>query len=143
MSANERKVPGGHYSGRNPVPNIQRFIETLDSEKKQRDKKLEDEMNANKLNGEVRDHAQGQPVGIKGTRKTVTDPTTGNQVQIEDVDANFMKAVKDPVVSMNFYNHQGQISHANIGPAICAKCKSRQRYREFSTTRYNWLIQSY
>jgi hypothetical protein len=102
MSTNEKKVPGGHYSGRNPVPNIQRFIESLDSQKKQRDAKLEDEMKANKGNGEVRDHTQVRSVGVKGTRKTVTDPTTGNQVQIEDVDANFMKTVKDPVVSMNF-----------------------------------------
>lgn len=102
MSVTEKKVPGGHYSGRNPVPNIQRFIENLDSEKKERDKKLEDDMKTPKVNGEVKDHTQGRPAGVKGTRKTVTDPTTGHQVQIEDVDADFMKAVRDPVVSMKF-----------------------------------------
>lgn len=143
MSANEKKIPGGHYSGRNPVPNIQRFIESLDSEKKQRDAKLEEDMKANKGDEEVKDHTPGGTVGVKGTRKTVTDPTTGKQVQIEDVDANFMKAVKDPVVSMKFENLQLQISCANNCLAFRAKCKSRQRYREFSNAQYHWLIRSH
>ncbi len=97
-SANEKKLPGGHYSGRNPVPNIQRFIESLDADKKRRDAHLEADTKANQGNGEIKDHAPGQPKGVKGTLKTVTDPTTGKQVQIEDVDANFMKSVEQPVV---------------------------------------------
>lgn len=36
--------------------------------------------------------------GKEGTRKTVHDPTTGKEVQIEDVDASFMKAALDPQV---------------------------------------------
>jgi hypothetical protein len=101
MSANpaqEKHGPGGHYSSRNPVPNIQRFIQSLDADKKQRDAALDAKMRTNQNNSEVREHQEGQPTGIKGTRKTVTDPTTGNEVTIEDVDANFMKAVQDPVV---------------------------------------------
>ncbi len=100
MSANQKTAPGGHYSGRNPVPNIQRFIESLDADKKNRDAQLEAEPKANRPNGEVKDHTDSQPKGIKGTRKWVTDPTTGNQVQIEDVNADFMKAIKQPVVCM-------------------------------------------
>jgi hypothetical protein len=97
-TTDQKKAPGGHYSGRNPVPNIQRFIESLDAEKKNRDAQLEAEMKANRSNGEVKDHVEGQPKGVKGTRKTVTDPTTGNQVQIENVNADFMKAAEHPVV---------------------------------------------
>lgn len=37
--------------------------------------------------------------GKEGTLKTVHDPTTGKEVQIEDVDANFMNAVENPQVS--------------------------------------------
>jgi hypothetical protein len=99
MSANEKRAPGGHYSGKNPIPNIQRFIESLDADKKHRDAQLESQLKANQFNGEVKEHTEGQPTGVKGTRKVVTDPTTGNQVQIEDVDASFMKAVEQPVVS--------------------------------------------
>jgi hypothetical protein len=98
MSTTNKKVPGEHYSGRNPVPNIQRFIESLDADKKNRDAQVEAEMKANRSNGEVKDHVESQPKGVKGTRKTVTDPTTGNQVQIENVNAEFMKAVEQPVV---------------------------------------------
>jgi hypothetical protein len=96
-----KKAPGGHYSGRNPVPNIQRFIESLDADKKNRDAQLEADMKANWPNGEVKDHVEGQPKGIKGTRKWVTDPTTGNQVRIEDVNADFMNAAEQPVVCRN------------------------------------------
>jgi hypothetical protein len=100
-TTNQKRAPGGHYSGRNPVPNIQRFIESLDADKKNRDIQLEAEMKANCSNGEVKDHVGGQSQGVKGTRKTVTDPTTGNQVQIENVNAEFMKAVEQPVVLKN------------------------------------------
>jgi hypothetical protein len=99
MSSNEKKVPGGHYSGKNPVPNVQRFVESLDAEKKHRDARIEAELRDNQLDGEVTDHRQGQLTGVKGTRKTVTDPTTGKEVQIEDVNTDFMKAVNDPTVS--------------------------------------------
>lgn len=112
MSAPEaKKAPGAHYSGRNPVPNIQRFIESLDTDKKNRDAKLTADESAgqklNQTNGEAKDHRDGQPHGVKGTRKTVTDPVTGNQVQIEDVNADFMKAVENPMVgrTLNLSTH--------------------------------------
>jgi hypothetical protein len=80
-----KKSSGRTLFSRNPVPNIQRFIESLDADKKNRDIQLEAEMKTNRSNGEVKDHVEGQSQGVKGTRKTVTDPTTGNQVQIENV----------------------------------------------------------
>ena len=99
MSNNQKRLPGGHYSGNNPIPNIQRFIDSMDAEKKNRDAKINEEMKANKARNDVKDHADLQPTGVKGTRKTVTDPTTGKNVQIGDVNADFLKAVRDPQVN--------------------------------------------
>jgi hypothetical protein len=80
------------WSGANPIPNIQKFVENLDKDKKERDRQIDE---------------QNQPSVAaphkKETRKvsnwkTVTDPTTGKQVEIEDVGKEFMKAVKNPQV---------------------------------------------
>ena len=107
MSASEpQKSPAGHYSGHNPVPNIKKFVESLDKEKKQRDKNIEEETAAKRARGgptagsDVRDHVEDKPKGVAGSRKKVTDPVTGREVEIEDVNANFMKAVEDPQVCM-------------------------------------------
>lgn len=107
MSNDHKKGPGGHYSGSNPIPNIQRFIENLDSDKKERDARIEAQHKSlaaqGKAGDDVKPHQQdGQPTGVEGTRKTVTDPTTGKEVQIENVNADFMKAVNDPQVRPGF-----------------------------------------
>jgi hypothetical protein len=104
-----KKGPGGHYSGTNPIPNIQRFIQNLDADKAERDRKINEEVQGKntKNDSEVQDHKEGQPVGISGTRKTVTDPTTGRQVEIEDVNADFMESVDNPQVAyLSCYNLQ-------------------------------------
>lgn len=44
MSNDHKKGPGGHYSGANPIPNIQRFVESLDADKKARDTKINEDM---------------------------------------------------------------------------------------------------
>jgi hypothetical protein len=99
MSNNHKTGPGGHYSGNNPIPNIQRFVESLDADKKNRDAKINEQLKAKQSAGsDVKDHKEGQPVGVVGTRKTVTDPTTGKEVQVEDANADFMKSVDNPQV---------------------------------------------
>ena len=40
MSSDNVKLPGGHYSAANPIPNIQRFVKSLDKDKKERDAKI-------------------------------------------------------------------------------------------------------
>ncbi len=104
MSNEHKKGPGAHYSGANPVPNIQRFIESLDADKKQRDAKnaeISGEQ-ANQTVGptELDSHKNVRPQGNVGTKKTVTDPTTGRQVQIEDVNSQFVKSADNPKVSL-------------------------------------------
>jgi hypothetical protein len=111
MANNQKKGPGGHYSGSNPIPNIQRFIESMDADKKDRDAKINHELSEkqklqNTGSDEIRDHDNGQPTGVEGTRKKVTDPTTGKEVEIEDVNADFMKAVENPQLS---------VPNANLG----------------------------
>jgi hypothetical protein len=100
MASQQRTTPGAHYSGNNPIPNIQKFIASLDKDKKERDAKIDQQVKAKQgtAGTDVKEHTQGQPAGVEGTRKTVTDPTTGKEVQIEDVNADFMQAVKNPMV---------------------------------------------
>lgn len=99
MAHNQKKGPGGHYSGANPIPNIQRFVESLDAEKRERDARIEEQMKARHAQAGVKDH-QPSPTGKSGTRKKVTDPTTGRDVEIEDVNDNFMKMVDNPIVCL-------------------------------------------
>lgn len=98
MSSGDAKFgPGGHYSGRNPVPNIQKFIENMDRDKKTRDAQFMAQQTSQ--SGEVQAHKDKRTGAPQGSRKTVTDPTTGRQVQIEDVDENFMDAALNPKAS--------------------------------------------
>ena len=83
-----------HYSGMNPVPNIQKFVESLDRDKAERDRQIEEAQR----DDESRPH-QETNAGKAGTQRSVTDPTTGNTVIIEDVDKRTMDSVKNPMVS--------------------------------------------
>ncbi|KAI9844546.1 MAG: hypothetical protein M1837_005505 [Sclerophora amabilis] len=93
-----KKGPGGHYSGANPIPNIQKFIEELDKDKKDRDKKIDEDKKTGGAGKGAQPHTANPDVAKPGSRKTVTDPVTGKDVEIEDVDRDFMKAVHDPKV---------------------------------------------
>lgn len=102
MADQQRRAPGGHYSGANPVPTIQKFVESLDRDKKDRDKGIEEErkMKLQPSQGDATPH-KAADAAKSGTRKTVTDPTTGNEVVIEDVNKDFMKASEDPKVGID------------------------------------------
>ncbi|ATZ57391.1 hypothetical protein BCIN_14g05350 [Botrytis cinerea B05.10] len=121
MSNDHKKGPGAHYSGSNPIPNIQRFVESLDSDKKERDAKINAQLQS-RVQGDATDHTEGQPHGIEGTRKIVTDPTTGKNVEIEDVNADFMKAVDNPQLS---------VPNANINKSTPVKTEATQSGEEY------------
>lgn len=133
-SKDHKKVPGGHYSATNPVPNIQKFIESIDAGKKDRDARIDAQLRADqmkesgfrtsntRIGDDVKDHQEGQPTGIKGTRQTVTDPTTGRNVVIEDVEADFQKAVDEPLLS---------VPNANLGKKTTAQTTSRQSLEDY------------
>ena len=98
MSNNRKQAPGGHYSSTNPVPNIQQFVENLDKEKRERDVRIE-ATKQKAPESEIQDHSSRPDTGISGTKKRVTDPVTGREVEIEDVNEDFMRRVEDPKVS--------------------------------------------
>jgi hypothetical protein len=98
MSNNNKKGPGGHYSGANPIPNIQKFVQSLDADKRERDARIDEQMKAKRTQDGVADHQASPTTGKSGTRKKVTDPTTGRDVEIEDVNKDFLKAVDSPIV---------------------------------------------
>lgn len=93
-------APAGHWGVNNPIPNIQRFVESLDKDKRERDRRIDEEerqkRQAEREGGAV-PHAQQDSSKHKGTRK-VTDPTTGKEVEIEDVGRDLVKESKDPDV---------------------------------------------
>lgn len=101
MASQEQHGPGGHYSGSNPIPTIAQFISNLDKDKKERDKNIDHSKPSGttatsagrttthsasqvKSDGDSHTH-EVQHAAIEGSRKVVTDPTTGQEVVIEDV----------------------------------------------------------
>lgn len=126
MASTDHKVAPGHYSGHNPIPNVKKFVEGLDKEKKERDKRIDEAAKSGKAGTDVRDHVEDKPKGKAGTRKTVTDPVTGREVEIEDVNADFMKAVDDPQASQ--ITQLLGVCQFNKTIAVRSQCKSRQAY---------------
>ncbi|RFU28003.1 hypothetical protein B7463_g8327, partial [Scytalidium lignicola] len=121
MSAVNKKAPGGHYSGTNPVPNVQQFIQNLDKEKKERDARHNriDAMNKTKKQEEVKDHQA--LAHAKRSRKSVTDPTTGREVEIEDVDPAAVRALED----------QLNVPNANLNKPTPVKTEATQSGEEY------------
>jgi hypothetical protein len=89
--------PGQPYSGRNKVPNIKQFMEGLDRDKAARDAKIE--ANPQQL-GQSSEAVQHQAASRKvgKNRRTVRDPVTGKDVEIDDMDESIMKSVENPSV---------------------------------------------
>lgn len=112
-----QKKPGGYWSTTNPIPTIQKFVENLDKDKKERDRQIDEELRRQEeQRRERRHHKDTDAVAHrpgpepKGRRK-VTDPTTGKEVEIDDVGKDFMKSVEDPQLS---------VPNANLGfPTVC------------------------
>jgi hypothetical protein len=98
--AQQHHAPGGHYSGSNKIPTINQFIERLDRDKSTRDKQIEEQRKqqaANK-NGDAVPHRESENLHVKENQQKVTDPTTGKEVVIEDVNQEMVDAAKNPMV---------------------------------------------
>ncbi|KAK4695108.1 hypothetical protein P7C71_g2584, partial [Lecanoromycetidae sp. Uapishka_2] len=126
MAQQQQHAPGGYYSGKNKIPDIKTFVQNLDKDKKNRDAKLEELRKLERQAGgpgtsDAQPH-QETKAGKPGTMKTVHDPTTGNEVQIEDVDKDFMKAVEDPKLS---------VPNANLGKSTTVKTDASQSNPEY------------
>ena len=88
--------PGGHWSGRNKIPTVGQFMERLDKDKKDRDREIDQQNKQRQQVGSDVEPHQNEAKKDTSGHKTVTDPVTGRQVQIENVGKEFMENVEDP-----------------------------------------------
>lgn len=124
MADQQQHAPGGHYSGANPVPTVKKFIENLDKDKSARDRKLDEQEKERKkaaATGDATPHTP-QKAGLEGTQKVVTDPTTGREVTIEDVNPAMMNQVENPQLS---------VPNANLGKSTPIKTDPSQSLAEY------------
>ncbi|KAL4882080.1 hypothetical protein BJY04DRAFT_53207 [Aspergillus karnatakaensis] len=114
---------GEHWSGNNPVPTIGRFIERLQADQKEREE--HEKVMASKR--QERENAEGatphrpRKVG-QGRTREVTDPITGRDIEVEDLDENAMEPVKDPKLV---------VPNANLGKDTSVKAESDQPLSEY------------
>lgn len=99
VDPNETVVPSSkNYSGRNRIPNIKQFVEGLDRDKKERDAKIDAQQQKYGQTSEAVQHPSA-PRKVGKNRRTVRDPVTGRDVEIDDADESIMKAGENPTVS--------------------------------------------
>jgi len=97
--ADEMHKPGNYYSGRHRIPNVKEFVESLDKDKRDRDRQIEEEQAARDAalaNGDSMPHKN--ETRTNDNQKTVHDPVTGHNVVIENVNKDYMEAARNPVV---------------------------------------------
>ncbi|KAK2850671.1 hypothetical protein FQN49_005438, partial [Arthroderma sp. PD_2] len=124
-----QKKPGGYWSESNPVPTIQQFISELDAGKAERDRRIDEEAKK-KVTTPQRPPSSAavphrKPTTPKSKGRVVTDPTTGTEVEIDDVGQDFMNAVKEPQLS---------VPNANLGLPTSIQTKSTQPLDEYKHT---------
>ncbi|KAL4871679.1 hypothetical protein BDV12DRAFT_163551 [Aspergillus spectabilis] len=114
---------GDHWSGNNPVPTIGRFIERLQADQKEREEheKLTSARRQKEENAEGAAPHRPRKVG-KGRTREVTDPTTGREIEVEDLDEDAMEPVKDPKLV---------VPNANLGKDTSVKVESNQPIAEY------------
>lgn len=93
----QQQRSGKPWSGANPIPTIQQFVENLDKDKRERDRQIDETTGpgGQVLQDKVIDH-QNEVKQRNG--KLVTDPVTGNQVEIADVSKKYLERVDNPTV---------------------------------------------
>lgn len=96
----QQHAPGGHYSGHNRIPTVNQFIQKLDKDKADRDKQIDQDSKAKatarQAGGDVQPHQE--QLRPAANQKTVTDPTTGKEVIIEDVNQDMVNSAFNSVV---------------------------------------------
>lgn len=120
--------PGGHWSGKNKIPTVGEYMNRLDVGKKERDAKLDEERKARaqqqQLGGsDVAEHKNEKKESTQG-QQTVTDPTTGKQIVVEDVNKTMIERAKNPTLS---------VPNANLGkdtPVKTEASMSNPEYKE-------------
>jgi hypothetical protein len=93
----------GHYSGANPIPTIQEFVQKLDVGKKDRDAKIDNKTAGRPSTGNEAAPEQGigrtkTELSAEKGQKIVTDPVTGNEVVIENSKKEGLDEADNPKV---------------------------------------------
>lgn len=109
--------PKAYYSGKNKIPDVKTFIQNLDKDKSERDARIAEARKQQASGGGEAQPHQETHAGKAGTLRTVRDPTTEKEVQIEDVDQDFINAVENPQLS---------VPNANLGKSTPVKTDSSQ-----------------
>lgn len=97
----QQQKSGKPWSGANPIPSIQQFVENLDKDKAKRDKEIDQQMKNKQQDLDTVTPHQNE-VRVEGGRQ-VTDPVTGNTVTIADVGKEFMANVDNPMVRRSLH----------------------------------------
>lgn len=117
----QQAAPSGFYSGRNKIPTVNELLSKLDKDKKERDRQIDERRkNPPQANEDVKDHVN--EVKAKAGQTTVTDPVTGNQVVIEDVNKEMLGQVENPTLS---------VPNANLGKDTTHKTEATQKNPEY------------
>lgn len=118
-------APGGHYSGKNKIPTVNEFVKRLDKDKAERDAQIDAQRKnaqvANAGNNEIQPH-QNEVKTKSENQKTVTDPTTGKQIVIEDVNKEMIERAKNPTLS---------VPNANLGRDTTVQTDPHQSNPEY------------
>lgn len=118
-------APGGHYSGKNKIPTVNEFISRLDKDKRERDAQI-DSQKKNVQNpagtGEGIQPHKNEAQPNAADQKTVTDPTTGNQIVIADVNEEMRERAKNPTLS---------VPNANLGRDTTVQTTPHQANPEY------------
>ncbi|KAK2746588.1 hypothetical protein FQN55_005576 [Onygenales sp. PD_40] len=131
MSTDTQRYPGGHWSATNPVPTIQKFLHNLDENKQERDRQIdeanrlkEEDLRKQKLRKQEDTEAtpHESPLEPRKRGRRVTDPTTGREVEIDDVGGEFIAAAKNPQLS---------VPNANLGKPTPVKTDPSQEWSEY------------
>ncbi|TDZ25497.1 Meiotically up-regulated gene 190 protein [Colletotrichum orbiculare MAFF 240422] len=136
MNVDEHHLPAGgqHYSGRNRIPNIHEFVAQLDKEKRERDQEIDAENKTiQKQEHELRRHGHNQQEAQdhipdekhrkkNKKTKTVRDPVTGKDVEIEDPKDDFKDVVENPQLS---------VPNQNLGKEATVSTSSKQSGEEY------------
>ncbi|KAM0719697.1 hypothetical protein Q7P37_003828 [Cladosporium fusiforme] len=121
-----QQYPAGHYSGKNKIPTVDQFVKRLDKDKAERDRKIDAEKKAaqhpNGLGGsDIKPH-QNEKKKSSANQQIVTDPTTGKEIAIEDVNKDMLKRSKDPTLS---------VPNANLGKETTVQTEPGQANPEY------------
>ncbi|KAK4455546.1 hypothetical protein QBC34DRAFT_481522 [Podospora aff. communis PSN243] len=127
-SPDEAVYPTGQpYSGRNRIPNIKQFVEGLDRDKKRRDAKIdkdaaekEQQQQLTSTSSSAMDHIPMTKPGKN--RRTIRDPVTGKDVEIEDIGREHVKVAEQPMLT---------VPNANLGKDTTVKTDASQSGEEY------------